>query len=93
MFKKKHIESIIHFASRKAMNIDGLGDRIIEDFYNLGFIKSIEDLYSLDTKKNELMELEGFGHKSISNLLDSIEKSKCNSLEKLIFAIGIKRTI
>ena len=86
---KRNIESLIHFASRKAMNIDGLGDRIVEDFYNLGFIKSIEDIYSLDNKKNELIELEGFGQKSVSNLLDSIELSKENSLEKLLFALGI----
>lgn len=89
MCPKRNIEALIHYASRKAMNIDGLGDRIIEDFYNLNFINSIEDLYSLETKKSELMELEGFGQKSISNLLESIENSKHNSLEKLLFALGI----
>lgn len=86
---KRNIESLIHFVSRKAMNIDGLGDRIIEDFYNLGLIKNIEDIYNLDSKKRELVELEGFGEKSISNLLASIEASKDNSLERLIFALGI----
>lgn len=86
---KRNIESLIHFVSRKAMNIDGLGDRIIEDFYNLGLIKNIEDIYNLDSKKRELVELEGFGEKSISNLLASIEASKGNSLERLIFALGI----
>ena len=86
---KRNIESLIHYASRKAMNIEGLGDRIIEDFYNMGIIKKIEDIYFLDEKKNELTELEGFGEKSISNLLGSIKASKQNSLERLIFAIGI----
>lgn len=86
---KRNIESLIHFVSRKAMNIDGLGERIIEDFYNMGIIKRIEDIYKLETKKQELIELEGFGEKSISNLLFSIESSKSNSLERLIFALGI----
>ena len=86
---KRNIESLIHFVSRKAMNIDGLGDRIIEDFYNMRIINNIIDIYSLDKKRNELVELEGFGEKSINNLLSSIENSKQNSLERLIFALGI----
>ncbi len=86
---KRNIESLIHYAGRKAMDIDGLGERIIEDFYNLNLISSIEDIYSLNERKKELIELEGFGEKSVSNLISSIEKSKKNSLERLIFAIGI----
>ena len=86
---KRNIESLIHFVSRKAMNIDGLGDRIIEDFYNLGIIKNIVDIYYLEDKKKDLIELEGFGEKSINNLLKAIEDSKTNSLERLLFAIGI----
>ena len=85
----RHIEGLIHFASRDAMNIDGLGDRIIEDFYNFGFIKNITDIYFLKEHKNDLTRLEGFGEKSVTNLLEAIEKSKTNSLEKLIFALGI----
>ncbi len=85
----RHVESLIHFVSRDAMNIDGLGDRIIEDFYNFGFIKSIHDIYLLKNHEKELKTLEGFGEKSISNLLDAIENSKTNSLEKLIFGLGI----
>lgn len=85
----RNIESLIHFAGRDTMNIDGLGERIIEDFYNMGFIKNIVDIYHLDHQKEELMELEGFGNKSINNLLTSIENSKKNSLEKLLFALGI----
>ena len=87
---KKDIESLIHFASREAMNIEGLGDAIIEDFYNMGYIKSFVDIYKLDKFKEELKLLEGFGNKSIDNLLASIENSKNNSLEKLLFAIGIR---
>ena len=86
----RHIESLIHFASRNAMNIDGMGERIIEDFYNFGFIKDIASIYDLKTKKEELQELEGFGEKSINNLLTSIEKSKENSLERLLFGLGIR---
>ncbi len=86
----RKIESLIHFASRDTMNIDGLGERIIEDFYNMGFIKDISDIYRLDNHKEDLMELEGFGEKSITNLLTSIENSKSNSLEKVLFALGIR---
>lgn len=86
----KKIEGLIHFASRDAMNISGLGDKIIEDFYNFGYIKSIIDIYQLNKYKEELMKLEGFGNKSISNLLDEIENSKNNSLEKLLFGLGIR---
>lgn len=85
----RRIESLIHFVSRKAMNIDGLGDRIIEDFYNMNFINSFVDIYNLSIHKKELVELEGFGDKSIENILEAIENSKKNSLEKFIFALGI----
>jgi DNA ligase (NAD+) len=87
----RNIEGLIHFASRDAMNIEGLGDRIVEDFYNLGFIRKVTDIYHLDKYKEELTELEGFGDKSINNLLDAIENSKNNSLEKLLFGLGIRQ--
>lgn len=87
----RNIEGLIHFSSRDAMNIDGLGERIIEDFYNMGYIKDVTDIYNLDKYKEELMELEGFGNKSINNLLESIENSKNNSLEKLLFGLGIRQ--
>lgn len=86
----KNIEKLIHFASRDAMNIDGFGDQIIEDFYNMGYLKSFIDFYNLKVYKCELMELEGFGNKSINALIDSIEDSKKNSLERLLFALGIR---
>ena len=85
----RHIEGLCHFVSRKAMNIDGLGDRIIEDFYNLKYIKEIPDIYKLDHYRDELTELEGYGDKSIDNLLEAIENSKKNSLERLVFGLGI----
>ena len=87
---KTKIENLIHFVSRDAMNIEGFGERIIEDFYNMGYLKSITDFYKLHKYKKELMELEGFGSKSINNLLDSIENSKSNSLERLLFGLGIR---
>lgn len=86
----KKIEGLIHYASRDAMNITGLGDRIIEDFYNFGYLKTISDFYHLDKISNELKELEGFGTKSINNILEEIENSKHNSLEKLLFGLGIR---
>lgn len=86
----RKMEGLIHFASRNTMNIDGLGERIIEDFYNMGFIKSISDIYLLANHKEDLIELEGFGEKSVNNLLESIENSKSNSLEKVLFALGIR---
>ena len=85
----RNIESLCHFVSRNAMNIDGLGDRIIEDFYNYGYIKRYSDIYYLYKKREELISLEGFGNKSVDNLLDAIENSKHNSLERFLFAIGI----
>ena len=87
---RQDIESLIHFASREAMNIEGLGDSIIEDFYNMNYLTRIIDIYRLDDFKEELKLLEGFGNKSIEKLMDSIKRSKENSLEKLLFAIGIR---
>lgn len=85
----RKIESLIHFTSRGAMNIEGLGEKIVEDFYNYGYIKTFSDIYKLHNKKEELKELEGFGNKSIETMLENIELSKSNSLERLLFAIGI----
>lgn len=85
----RHIEELCHFVSRKAMNIDGLGERIIEDFYNLKYIEKIPDIYKLACYHDELTELEGYGQKSVDNLLEAIENSKKNSLERLLFGLGI----
>ena len=86
----RHIESFIHFVSRPAMNIDGLGDRLMEDLYNFKFISTIPDIYKLSSKKDALTKLEGYGEKSVTNLLNAIEVSKTNSLERLLFGLGIK---
>ena len=87
---KIKIENLIHFVSRDAMYIEGFGDNIVEDFYNMGYLKNVVDFYELKQYKEELMELEGFGNKSINNLLSNIEKSKNNSLERLLFGLGIR---
>ena len=85
----RNIEKLIHYASRNALNIEGLGDEIIEDFYNAGFLKEIPDFYRLKEHYDEIMKLEGFGRKKITKLLDAIESSKSAQLDKLIFGLGI----
>ena len=86
----RKIEGLIHFASRDAMNLDGFGENIIEDFYNMEYLHTIDEFYILYKHKEELKNLEGFGEKSITNLLDTIENSKNNSLERLLFGLGIR---
>lgn len=87
----RKIEKLIHFASKPAMDLNGLGEEIIEDFYNYGFIKEITDFYSLSDYYENIMELEGFGNKKIELILKGIEESKKNSLEKFLYGLGIKR--
>lgn len=86
----KKIESIIHFASRDAMDIEGLGEKVAEQFFNQGFIHSIKDIYDLSQYRDDIISLDGWKDKSIDNLLAGIEKSKENSLEKVLFGLGIK---
>lgn len=86
----RKIENIIHFAEREAMNIDGMGEAIVEDLYNEGFIEDITDIYSIDKYEEELINLEGYGPKKINNLKTAIEKSKSNSLERLLYGLGIR---
>ena len=81
-------EGLIHFVSRDAMNIEGLGEKVIEQLFDANLVSSIDDLYRLT--KEELLPLERKGEKSVSNLLNAIEASKSNSLEKLIFGLGIR---
>lgn len=85
----RNIEKIIHFVSKDAMNIEGLGENIIEDFYNFGFILTFSDIYKLKNHKEELITLEGYGLKSINKIIENIELSKKNSMERLLFALGI----
>ena len=86
----KRIEGIIHFSSRDAMDIEGLGEKVAEQFFNQGFIKSIADIYDLAKYREDIISLDGWKDKSIDNLLAAIEKSKENSLEKVLFGLGIK---
>ncbi|APX72128.1 NAD-dependent DNA ligase LigA [Companilactobacillus allii] len=81
-------EQLTHFASRNAMNIDGLGPKIIEQLYTKSLIKDVADLYKLTA--NDLATLDGFKEKSINNLLSAIDNSKANSVERLIFGLGIR---
>lgn len=87
----RNVSSLIHFASKEAMNIEGLGDSIMEDLYNYNYIKDITDIYTLNKYQKELEHLEGYGKKSVEKLFQNIENSKNNSLEKLLFGLGIKQ--
>lgn len=80
--------SIVHFASKGAMNIDGLGPQIVKALLDAGMIKSVADLYTLDADR--LLQLDNFKEKSVNNLLTAIEKSKSNSLDRLVFGLGIR---
>lgn len=81
-------EGLIHFVSRDAMDIRGLGERVVEQLYDASLISSIADIYTLN--EPSLLGIERMGEKSVSNLLKAIEASKSNSLEKLIFGLGIR---
>lgn len=82
------VEDIIHFASRGAMNIDGLGEKFVHQLYDAKLISDVADLYTL--KKEELIELDRVGHKKAENLLNAIEASKEAPLQKLLFGLGIR---
>ncbi|MBD8016641.1 NAD-dependent DNA ligase LigA [Planococcus wigleyi] len=81
-------EGLIHFVSRNAMNIDGLGEKVIEQLYREGLIRDISDIYKLT--KDQLLELDRMGDKSASNLIAAIDASRSNSMEKLLFGLGIR---
>ena len=81
-------EGLIHFVSRNAMNIDGLGERVITQLFDADYIRTFADLYALT--KEQLLQLERFGEKSATNLIQAIENSKENSLERLLFGLGIR---
>ena len=86
----RQIESIIHFASKDAMDIEGLGEKVAEQFFNQGFFHNIVEIYSLMDHRDEVIALDGWKEKSIDNLIDAIDKSKSNSLERVLFGLGIK---
>lgn len=84
------LRNLIHFCSRDAMDIEGLGPAVLETFVNYGLIEKTEDIYSLTFEKINSAGLDGFKDKSITNIITSIENSKNNDLSKLIFALGIR---
>ena len=84
------LEGIIHFASRAAMDIDGLGEKQIEQLYELGYLKDVSDIYLLKNYRDEILMIDRYGEKKIQNLLTSIENSKNQSLDRFIFGLGIR---
>ena len=81
---------LIYFASRPAMNIETLGERLVSDLYDLGYIHKITDIYKLKPLRHELEQIDGLGEKSVSVLLDNIELSKKNTLAQVITSLGIR---
>lgn len=83
-------EALIHFVSRRAMDIDGLGERWLIGFFEHGLIKNVADIYELKNHQDELITLEKLGEKSVENILSAIEKSKSTTLPRFIYALGIR---
>ncbi len=86
----RNIESLIHFASKDAMDIETMGEKVTEEFFDLGIIRTIPDIYEIYKHKDHIIEMDGRSNKSVDKLLDAIEASKRNSLERLLFGLGIK---
>lgn len=86
----KHMNALIHFASRVAMDIDTLGEKVVETLHELGFLNSISDIYRLKNHEKDLIGLPGFAEKKVEKLIQAIEDSKTQSFDKLIFGLGIK---
>ncbi|WP_180078259.1 NAD-dependent DNA ligase LigA [Acinetobacter sp. YH12251] len=86
----QRIEAIRHFVSRKAMDIEGLGDRWAESLLHLDLLKDVADIYSLPEHREKLLTIEKMGEKSVQNLIDSIENSKKTTLSAFIYALGIR---
>ncbi|MCQ2912017.1 MAG: NAD-dependent DNA ligase LigA [Bacilli bacterium] len=86
----RKIEGMIHFASRNAMDIDGMGESIVEEFFAEGFLHDIPDIFSISDHAKEIKELDGWSDKSMNSLIDAIEVCKSRSLERLLFGLGIK---
>ena len=84
------VESIAHFASRDAMNIDGLGEKKVEMFHKAGLLNRVEDIFELKYSRDEIMQLDKMGSKSFDNLVNAIEEAKKAGLDKVLFGIGIK---
>lgn len=82
------VEKMTHFVSRNAMNIEGIGEKVVRQLYDEGLIRDVGDFYLL--KKEDLIELERFGEKSAGNVVQAVDASRSNSLERLIFGLGIR---
>jgi len=81
---------IEHFASRGAMDIEGLGKSVVDLLVDMNYLSSYTDIYKLNLKRDDLIQLERFGEKSVDNLIDAIDKSKSRPFEKVLFALGIR---
>lgn len=84
----QHLENLVHFVSKKGMNIDGLGEKIIETFHDIGLIDSVASIYRL--KKEDIEGLEGFGAKSAENIISSINTSRNVALHRFLYSLGIR---
>ncbi len=86
----QRISQIIHFVSKKALNIDGFGEKQVKQLYDLELIKNVSDIFKLENHKSKIIKLEGWGELSFNNLINSIEKSKIINLDKFIYSLGIR---
>lgn len=86
----RKIEGMVHFASRNAMDIDGMGDSVIEEFFAEGFLHDIPDIFRISNYAQDIKDLDGWSDKSINSLIDAVEVCKARSLERLLFGLGIK---
>lgn len=86
----QRIEAIRHYVSRKAMDIEGLGDRWVESLLHLDLLQDVADIYSLHEHREQMLSIEKMGEKSVQNLLDAIENSKKTTLAAFIYALGIR---
>ncbi len=86
----RKLASLIYFASKPCMNIETLGEKLVEDLYNRAYLRNITDIYTLYLKRDDLIKIDGLGIKSVDTLLENIEKSKSQSLDRVIAALGIR---
>ena len=86
----QQVEALIHFVSRRAMDIDGLGASWLINFFEHGLVKTVADIYQLHNHQDELITLEKLGEKSVQNILSAIEASKHTTLARFIYALGIR---
>ena len=84
------IGRIIHFVSKKSLNIDGFGEKQVKELFKLKYINKVEDIFNLKNFRSEIIELDGWGELSFSNLINSINNSKKISFDKFIYSLGIR---